>query len=172
MENLPADLHITISDILQGAGHIDDIFPYFLQHARKIFPHLECMDDLKKISDLRTPANWYPSARAMNRRIIFHAGPTNSGKTYHALKRFLEAKSGVYCGPLKLLATEVFNKSNDLGTPCDLVTGEERRFARGEGSPSSHVACTVEMTSMNVPCEIKINVNWCPLYYNFGLYFR
>ncbi|KAG4074023.1 hypothetical protein HA402_014228 [Bradysia odoriphaga] len=28
-ENLPADLHIIISDILQGAGHSDDILPYF-----------------------------------------------------------------------------------------------------------------------------------------------
>lgn len=54
----------------------------------------------------------YPEARAIERKIIFHAGPTNSGKTYHALQRFLMSKSGVYCGPLKLLAAEVFNKSN------------------------------------------------------------
>lgn len=111
---LPVDLHVVISDILQGAGHATDILPYFMRHARQMFPHLECMDDLKKISDLRSPANWYPEARARTRKIVFHAGPTNSGKTYHALKRFLEAKSGVYCGPLKLLATEVFNKANEL----------------------------------------------------------
>lgn len=54
----------------------------------------------------------YPEARSKNRKIIFHAGPTNSGKTYHAMERFLEAKSGVYCGPLKLLATEIYHKSN------------------------------------------------------------
>lgn len=155
-ENLPVDLHITVSDILQGAGHIDDIFPYFLRHARTIFPHLECMDDLKKISDLRTPANWYPSARALTRKIIFHAGPTNSGKTFHAMKRFMEAKSGVYCGPLKLLAAEVYNKCNEMGTPCDLVTGEERKYALGEGNPSPHVACTVEMTSVNTPYEVAV----------------
>lgn len=58
-ETLPADLHVVFSDIIQGAGHVDDIFPYFLRHARQMFPHLECMDDLKKISDLRSPANWY-----------------------------------------------------------------------------------------------------------------
>lgn len=116
-ENLPVDLHVIFSDILQGAGHIDDIFPYFLRHAKQIFPHLDCMDDLKKISDLRLPANWYPSARAINRKIIFHSGPTNSGKTYHAMERFLSAKSGVYCGPLKLLATEVYHKSNKRVSP-------------------------------------------------------
>lgn len=103
---------MVISDILQGAGHISDMFPYFMRHAKQMFPHLECMDDLKKISDLRTPANWYPDARAITRKIIFHAGPTNSGKTYHALERFITAKSGIYCGPLKLLASEVFNKCN------------------------------------------------------------
>ncbi|XP_017482881.1 PREDICTED: ATP-dependent RNA helicase SUV3 homolog, mitochondrial [Rhagoletis zephyria] len=155
-ENLPVDLHITISDILQNAGHVDDIFPFFLRHAKTIFPHLECMDDLKKISDLRTPANWYPSARAITRKIVFHAGPTNSGKTYHAMERFLTAKSGVYCGPLKLLATEVFNKSNERGTACDLVTGEERKFGINEETPASHVACTVEMTSVNTPYEVAV----------------
>ncbi|KAI9584920.1 hypothetical protein GQX74_006815 [Glossina fuscipes] len=152
-ENLPVDIHIIFSDIIKGAGHVDDIFPYFLRHAKSIFPHLDCMDDLKKISDLRTPANWYPSARNITRKIIFHAGPTNSGKTYHALERFLSAESGVYCGPLKLLATEVFNKANERGTPCDLVTGEERKYGINENTAAAHVACTVEMTSVNRPCK-------------------
>ncbi|GLH11315.1 hypothetical protein R5R35_001449 [Gryllus longicercus] len=155
-ESLPVDLHVVISDIIHGAGHADDIFPYFIRHARQMFPHLECMDDLKKISDLRSPANWYPGARARTRKVIFHAGPTNSGKTYHALQRFLSAKSGVYCGPLKLLATEVFNKANASGTPCDLVTGEEKRYANPDGNPSNHVACTVEMTSLNMPYEVAV----------------
>lgn len=39
-------------------GHIDDIYPYFMRHAKQIFPMLDCMDDLRKISDLRVPANW------------------------------------------------------------------------------------------------------------------
>lgn len=71
------------------------------------------MNDLRKISDLTNPANWYPAARAKGRKIIFHAGPTNSGKTYQAMQRFLQAKTGIYCGPLKLLASEVFVKSNE-----------------------------------------------------------
>lgn len=57
--SLPADLHIIISDICCGAGHIDDIYPYFMRHAKQIFPMLDCMDDLRKISDLRLPAYWY-----------------------------------------------------------------------------------------------------------------
>lgn len=57
--SLPADLHITISDICCGAGHTDDIYPYFMRYAKQIFPMLDCMDDLRKISDLRLPAYWF-----------------------------------------------------------------------------------------------------------------
>lgn len=111
-KSLPTELHVILSDIISGNGHETDIFPYFLNHARQMYPHLDCKDDLEKISDLTLPANWYPEARAMKRKIVYHAGPTNSGKTYHALKRFYNAESGVYCGPLRMLANEVFYKSN------------------------------------------------------------
>lgn len=47
--------------------------------------------------------------------------------------RYLESKSGIYCGPLKMLAVEIAQKSNDNGIPCDLVTGEERKLADPEG---------------------------------------
>jgi len=153
---LPTELYILFSDILAGANHNHDIFPYFFGHAKKVFPHLDCLDDLRLISDLTDPCAWYPEARAINRKVIFHAGPTNSGKTYHALERFTAAKSGVYCGPLKMLAVEVCNKTNGRGTACDLVTGEERRLAREDGEPASHVACTVEMTNLAQPYEVAV----------------
>ncbi|XP_029354935.1 ATP-dependent RNA helicase SUPV3L1, mitochondrial [Echeneis naucrates] len=153
---LPADLHIVLSDICCGAGHIDDIYPYFMRHAKQIFPMLDCIDDLRKISDLRVPANWYPEARAIQRKVIFHSGPTNSGKTYHAIQRYLAAKSGVYCGPLKLLAHEIFEKSNNAGVPCDLVTGEERTFVDLDGQAAGHVACTIEMCSVTTPYEVAV----------------
>ncbi|XP_048060713.1 LOW QUALITY PROTEIN: ATP-dependent RNA helicase SUPV3L1, mitochondrial [Megalobrama amblycephala] len=156
MNSINADLHIILNDICCGAGHIDDIFPYFMRHAKQIFPMLDCIDDLRKISDLRVPANWYPEARAIQRKIVFHAGPTNSGKTYHAIQRYLAAKSGVYCGPLKLLAHEIYEKSNDAGVPCDLVTGEERIFVDPEGRPSGHIASTIEMCSVTTPYEVAV----------------
>ena len=34
-----------------------------------------------------------------------------------------------------------------------MVTGEERRFAREDGLPSNHIACTVEMTNIAEPCK-------------------
>ena len=42
------------------------------------------------------------------------------------------------------------------GIPCDLITGEERRFADPEGNPAEHIACTVEMASTQMKCEF-----WC-----------
>ena len=77
-----------------------------------MYPHLECVDDLNAISDLTEPHEWFPLARHTRRTIIFHAGPTNSGKTHAALEALLAAPSGVYCGPLKLLANEVCTKLN------------------------------------------------------------
>lgn len=159
MDKLPAELYIKLYDIVNDAAHADDLFPYFLKHAKAVYPHLDCMNDLKKISNLTNPANWYPDARAKTRKIIFHAGPTNSGKTYQAMQRFLNAKSGIYCGPLKLLATEVYFKSNKLGTPCDLVTGEEKKYANTDETPASHVACTVEMATLSRPCKLKTSDN-------------
>jgi hypothetical protein len=59
------------------------------------------------LTDLTCPASWYPAARMMRRRIVAHMGPTNSGKTHTALAELKAADTGVYCGPLRLLAWEV-----------------------------------------------------------------
>ena len=42
------------------------------------------------------------------------------------------------------------------GTACDLITGEERRLMGEDGGASDHVACTVEMTSVNTPCKCHL----------------
>ena len=111
LDYLPPELYIMFSNILHGAVHMDSIFLYFMTHAKKVFPHLECLPELKLVSDLTNPPNWYPTARSWNRKIIFHSGPTNSGKTHQALARFMSAKSGVYCGPLKLLSSNLHTGS-------------------------------------------------------------
>jgi hypothetical protein len=59
------------------------------------------------LTDLTCPASWYPAARQIRRRVVAHLGPTNSGKTHAALAQLKAAPSGVYCGPLRLLASEV-----------------------------------------------------------------
>uniref|UniRef100_A0AC34GR88 RNA helicase n=1 Tax=Panagrolaimus sp. ES5 TaxID=591445 RepID=A0AC34GR88_9BILA len=149
-------LKVTLSDIINHGHSVDTLFMYYLSHARKVYPHLESLEDLKLISDLTQPHNWYPEARNIQRKIVFHAGPTNSGKTHAALERFKEAKSGVYLGPLRLLANEIFSKMNAAGVPCDLVTGEERNFAIDKMNPSNHLSSTVEMLSTQMEVEVAI----------------
>lgn len=71
-----------------------------------------------------------------------HVGPTNSGKTYGALTALRNAKSGVYCAPLRLLAHEVHEKMNEEhGINCDLITGQ----VRIEDDYAKHVSCTIGM---------------------------
>ena len=83
------------------------------------------LDQQKKIADLRCPGEQYPLARSLQRTIHLHVGPTNSGKTYHALKRLEASGKGFYAGPLRLLAQEVYQRFKTADIPCSLVTGDE-----------------------------------------------
>lgn len=66
------------------------------------------------------------------------------------------AKSGVYCGPLRLLASEIFKRTNAAGVPCDLVTGEDRQFAISNLEPSKHLSSTVEMLSLELRTDVAV----------------
>lgn len=75
------------------------------------------------------------------RRFILHIGGTNSGKTYTAIERLKSAAKGVYAGPLRLLALEVYDKMVEAGVPCNMVTGQEQYYTDN----SRCIAATVEM---------------------------
>ena len=65
---------------------------------------------------------------------------------------FKAADSGVYCGPLRLLAVEVHERLNAEGCPCNLVTGQERRML----PDATHLACTVEMSSTTERVDVAV----------------
>lgn len=108
----------------------------------------------KEVADLRYPAEWYPATRRLPRVVHMHVGPTNSGKTYHALKRLEEATSGIYLGPLRLLAHEVYTRLNAKGKQCALVTGEEQRLP--ENDRPLMYSCTVEMAPLNTLLDVAV----------------
>ncbi|KAJ0034153.1 hypothetical protein Pint_25904 [Pistacia integerrima] len=125
-----------ISSILRG--HVES----FGQNRETKFGALVAVDVMIK----NRPHTWYPCARNKIRKVVLHVGPTNSGKT-HQLKR-LESSStaiqnwptscfsflpytGIYCGPLRLLAWEVAKRLNKANVPCDLITGQEREEVDG-----------------------------------------
>ena len=73
--------------------------------------------------------------------LFLHIGEPNSGKTHDALEALKSAGSGWYLAPLRLLAYEIFDRLNDEGVPCSLLTGEE--YIPVEGARIT--AATIEM---------------------------
>ena len=123
------------------------------QHAHRNLNRDNEKDQLA-LADLSYPAEWYPITRSIQRTIHLHVGPTNSGKTYHALKRLEQAKSGLYAGPLRLLAYEVYTRLNAKGIKCDLLTGDEMHV--DEDKESSMTSCTVEMVPTGRHFEVAV----------------
>jgi ATP-dependent RNA helicase SUPV3L1/SUV3 len=115
--------------------------------------------EVTRLMDLRNPALDYPTARSLTRHIHLHVGPTNSGKTYGALVALCKARNGIYAGPLRLLAHEVWERINagavsaDIAPrACSLLTGEERQLQLACGL----TACTVEMLATNISYDIAV----------------
>lgn len=83
----------------------------------------------------------HSNARQIKRRIIYHMGPTNSGKTYHAIEALSQTKKGCYLAPLRLLAAELYDTLNSKGVVTTLLTGEEVIEVEG----ATHYSSTIEM---------------------------
>lgn len=94
----------------------------------------------------------FPIARSMKREFIFHAGPTNSGKTYGAMQELMQAETGMYLAPLRLMAMEAHDRMNAAGIITDMSTGEERFKYDG----AKHIASTIEMMDMSKPVDVCI----------------
>jgi ATP-dependent RNA helicase SUPV3L1/SUV3 len=98
-----------------------------------------------------------PSRAAPPERVVAHLGPTNSGKTHAALEELAAKGSGVYAGPLRMLAQEAHRRLGArLGEErVGLVTGEERVNERAP------VLCsTVEMAPQAGELLVLDEVQW------------
>ena len=93
----------------------------------------------------------FPRARTLKRKVTAWLGPTNSGKTYQAIQALAKAGSGMYLGPLRLLALEQRDRLVEMGCACSLITGEER-----EVTSDTHSARTVEMTDFAEHFEVCV----------------
>ena len=97
---------------------------------------VEALSQIRRLSQVasrRHPAEEFPPARQMRRRIIMHVGPTNSGKTHHALRALASASRGVYAGPLRLLAHEIWERLN---------LGEIAPLGADDAPPQPHTSST------------------------------
>ncbi|KAI5481742.1 hypothetical protein MNV49_000019 [Pseudohyphozyma bogoriensis] len=122
-------------------------------------PTLSKLQHLARLADNRFPGEEFPKARQIRRKLILHVGPTNSGKTHSALVALARARTGVYAGPLRLLAHEVFSRFNEgkIGDEgkrvCNLITGEEKRILDPNLALSS---CTVEMFPLHRRVDVGV----------------
>ncbi len=75
-------------------------------------------------------------------RVTAVTGPTNTGKTHHAIERMLLHPSGMIGLPLRLLAREVYERvvSRKGALDVALITGEEKIIPAG----ARYWVCTVE----------------------------
>ena len=133
-------------DRLKAAADVDRV-ELLLGHFEAWYLRLRAPEKVR----MSQPWEWFPKARMMRRRFIFHCGPTNSGKTHEALEKLMKAKSGVYCAPLKALAAQVWKKIDKV-VPCDLLIGDERQF----GGCAEHVSCTLEMTPVDFAVDVGV----------------
>lgn len=109
------------------------------------------------IMDVDNPCEWFPQARKIKRKFIMHVGPTNSGKTYNALKRLENCSKGYFAGPLRLLAREVYEKFQERGIRCNLVTGEEVVVdIDDDGNRAGLTSGTIEMLSLSDTYDVVV----------------
>lgn len=89
--------------------------------------------------------------------VTLHLGPTNSGKTYDALRRLAHTRSGVYAAPLRMLAREAYEKMVAVigGDNVGLITGEE---AINPDAPV--ICCTAEMAPTRGSMLVLDEAHW------------
>ncbi len=96
--------------------------------------------------------NLFPLARSLRRRLIFHTGPTNSGKTYTAFQHLKRAGTGYYLAPLRLLALEGYETLREQGVNVSLITGEEQLL----DEDATHISSTIEMLSFESEVDVCV----------------
>lgn len=94
----------------------------------------------------------FPLARSMKRKLKFFVGPTNSGKTYNAMRELKSANSGLYLAPLRLLALEGYEDLKSANIEASLITGEEQII----DEEAAHVCSTIEMLDFNLDVDVAI----------------
>jgi ATP-dependent RNA helicase SUPV3L1/SUV3 len=85
------------------------------------------------------------------RRVTAVLGPTNTGKTHHAIDRMLAHRTGVIGLPLRLLAREVYDRIVARVGPSvvALVTGEERIVP----DRTQYWVCTTEAMPLEIGAD-------------------
>ncbi|MBW9153944.1 helicase-related protein [Clostridium estertheticum] len=136
--------------VLRGNYNTFLNYGFMLLLTKQHIPKLIVKEFEEKFPD--NPKDEYVEARSMDRMIYIHLGDTNTGKTYNAVERLKTAQKGIYLSPLRILALENFEKLNNEGIICNLLTGEEEVLNIG----STHVSCTIEKVNLKEYYDIAV----------------
>ncbi len=98
------------------------------------------------------PSEEYRETRRNKRKFFLHLGDTNTGKTYEALQRLKQSEQGVYLAPLRILALENYERLNNEGVLCNLLTGEEEILIQD----AKHSSCTVEKLDISKRYQVAV----------------
>lgn len=109
----------------------------------------------------RSLKEMFPIARNKKRKFTFFIGETGSGKTYNAFQKFKYKESGAFFAPLRLLALEGQETIEELGHPCNLITGEERDLKED----AFFVSSTIEMLDVSEEYDVVV-IDECQLIYD------
>ncbi|MDF2879884.1 MAG: helicase domain protein [Clostridiaceae bacterium] len=86
------------------------------------------------------------------RKFYLHLAETNTGKTYNAMQRLKECNKGVYLSPLRILALENYERLNEEGVKCNLITGEEEIVVNG----AAHTSSTIEKLNISEEYDVAV----------------
>lgn len=120
---------------------IDSIYQSWYDESIEIIN----IEHIENTLNLNSYENSFPKARSIKRKFTICIGPTNSGKTYHAMNELAKSSNGIYLAPLRLMAQEGQESLFERAVLADLLTGEERTSLPG----ATHTSSTIEMCNMN-----------------------
>ena len=153
------ELHEKVYEFLMDLmPHSLDITPKVKRKVTRRFIHSISEQLIKKqrqellARTIRDFKNLFPMAREMRRKLVLHIGPTNSGKTYTAMKKLQEADTGYYLAPLRLLALEGYEGLKAKGIESSLITGEEQIL----DDEATHISSTIEMMNYEVDVDVCV----------------
>ncbi|WP_321779465.1 SUV3 C-terminal domain-containing protein [Sulfurimonas sp.] len=144
--------------LLERLGETLNLTPKIIKKTTRAFIRSTHDEIIKKQTQallartIRDFKNLFPIAREMRRKLTLHIGPTNSGKTYEAMKKLKDADTGYYLAPLRLLALEGYEGLKADNIEASLITGEEQLL----NEDATHISSTIEMLNFDVDVDVCV----------------
>lgn len=157
VQNITPDSHVNDLDVMYSTTFFAWASDPLIQSTLKAIVSNNTLSTIQRLAQATEryyPEEDFPEARKINRKVIMHVGPTNSGKTHNALRALAAAPTGLYAGPLRLLAHEIWERLNlgqivPLGMEEDGGTNVKTHAV--SPLPDTESALDVQSTSPVVP---------------------